>query len=93
MTNTEKHIYFLVDESIQFIWNLRKAGDKNSIEEFRERLRDIISFADFEIHEVEIKNNVTALLNAGINDDTAGEMTELAKDIRGFVREQERNSA
>ena len=86
--NTEERISFLVNGNIQFIWGLRKAGDKVSLEEFRERLADVISFADVELHELEIKNKITALLDAGIDEDTADELGGLAKDVRGFVGER-----
>ena len=91
--NTDKRINFLVNEIIQFIWSLRKADDKSSLEEFRERLADTVVFADIELHELEIKNKITTLLVSDINKDTADEISELVKDIRRFVSEQERKSA
>ena len=80
---TDERMSFLVNENIQFIWELRKAGDKNTLEEFRERLADIVSFADVELHELEIKNRITALLDAGIDENTADELVGLAKDVHG----------
>ncbi len=78
----DDRICFLADESTQLIWTLRKNSDKGSLEEFRERLEANLDFADVELHELEIKDKITALLTAGIDADTADELSELAKEIR-----------
>ena len=74
-----------MNEFIQLIWASR--NDKNSLEELRElreRLGDVISFADFELHELELRGRLTALLGAGINEDTADKISELSEEIRGL---------
>lgn len=80
--NTEQRIFFLMDESTQLIWAFRKNGDKNSLEDFKERLEAALSFADIELREMEIKNKIMALLTADVNSDTADEFAELAREIR-----------
>lgn len=77
----EGRVFLLVNNLVQFIWELFKAGDKSRLEEFRERLIDVISFADFELHELEIRSRIKALCEADIDKAAADELAELANEI------------
>ena len=78
---TEGRIFLVVNETVKFIWELFKAGDKSRLEEFQERLIDVISFADFELHELEIRSRIKALCEADIDEAAADELAELAGEI------------
>ena len=78
---TEGRIFLVVNETVKFIWELFKVGDKSRLEEFRERLIDVISFADFELHELEIRSRIKALSEADIDEAAADELAELAGEI------------
>ena len=84
-TPTDNRIFLLVDNALQLVWELFKAGDKSRLEEFRERLIDVISFADFELHELEIRSRITALCEADIDEAAANELAELAGEIHELL--------
>ena len=81
----EGRVFLLVNNLVQFIWELFKAGDKNRLEEFRERLIDVISFADFELHELEIRGRIKALCETDIDEVAADELAELAGEIHELL--------
>lgn len=80
--NTDDKMFFLINESAMLIWELRKAGDKSRLENFRERLKADLSFADDELHELEIRSRIKALCETDIDETAADELAELANEIR-----------
>lgn len=82
---TEGRIFLVVNETVKFIWELFKSGDKSRLKEFRERLIDVISFADFELHELEIRGRIKALCETDIDEAAADELAELAGEIHELL--------
>lgn len=87
--DTEHRMFFLVNESAQLIWNLCKTGDAERLKDFRERLRADLSFADDELHELELKTSLRDKLKAiyefGINESTSQELEELLDKVIGYL--------
>ncbi len=85
----EHRMFFLVNESAQLIWNLCKNGDKNTLKDFRERLRADLSFADDELYELELKDKIKALCKAiassEINETVADRLSELSEEIQDYL--------
>ena len=81
-TPTDNRIFLLVDNALQLVWELFKAGDKSKLEEFREHVNDVLICTDLELRELELRDRIKALCEANIDEATAGELAELANEIR-----------
>ena len=78
-------MFFLINESAILISELRKAGDKTGLEDFRKRLKADLSFADVELQELELRSRIKALCGTDIDEAAADELTALAKEIHALL--------
>ena len=84
-TSTKDKMFFLINESAMLVLELFKADDKSRLENFRKRLKADLSFADVELHELEIRNRIKALCEADIDEVAADELAELAGEIHELL--------
>ena len=82
---TDYRMFFLVNQSSELIWELNKSSDAVRLKDFRERLRATLSFADDELHELEVREKLNALLGSDIDEGTANTLTELLGQVRGYL--------